>query len=315
MGVEALLLGLFVALAVDALAGEPPLRLHPVVWVGKLASRLKRALNKGSPTGRRLKGLFTALALILTFTLPAALFTLTIGERLNPVLFALVLGLALKPTFALKSMQLHVEPVALALENGDLEEARRRVSLTVRRDASRLGEGHVASAAVETIAEGLVDGFASTLFFYALFGLPGAVFHRVVNTLDSMLGYKDPEHLDIGWFSAKLDTLVNYIPARLTALLIVAAAMLLRRDWKGAIKVLIVDRRKTESLNAGWPISAVAGALGVRLEKINHYLINEERSLPVAAHIREALRITRATAVLFLLFVVLPLLLTAGLLG
>jgi len=310
-GVEVFMLGLLLSLLIDTLLGEPPLKLHPVVWVGRLTSRLKNVLNRGSR--RRLKGVLLALTVIAVFMLPAVFFSVTLQSSLNPMLQALLLGLALKPTFALKSMKLHVKPVAIALENGDLEEAKRRVSLTVRRNTSRLSEGYVASAAVETVAEGLVDGFTSTLFLYTLLGLPGAVFHRLVSTLDSMVGYKDPEHIDIGWFSARLDTLINYVPARLTSLLMVVAAWLLRLNWRGAMEAVAVNRRKTTSLNAGWPISAMAGALNVKLEKVGYYTVNERRDLPKAAHIYEALRMMYVTATLFTLLIVLPLLLTVEL--
>jgi len=311
---ETAVLGLLVALAVDALVGEPSLKLHPVVWVGALTSRLKLVLNRGSRRSRRLKGVVLALTVTTAFTLPAFILAGLQG-LLNPLLYALLLGLALKPTFALKSMELHVKPIALALESGNLEEARRRVSLIVRRNTLKLGEGHVASAAVETVAEGLVDGFTSTLFLYALLGLSGAVFQRVVNTLDSMVGYKDLEHADIGWFSAKLDTALNYVPARLTALLMVAVAMLMRRGWREAMRALMANRGKTESLNSGWPISAAAGVLNVKLEKVGYYAINEGLKLPEAVHVHEALRLMYVTAALFLLLVVLPLLLAVQPLG
>jgi adenosylcobinamide-phosphate synthase len=138
-------------------------------------------------------------------------------------------------------------------------------------------------------------------------GVPGAFAYRVINTLDSMIGYKNEENKNIGWFSAKLDTLTNYIPARLTAYLMVAASFLLRENWRESRRILQRDNRKTVSINAGWTISAMAGALDTQLEKQGCYTLGDDHGIS-PDHINRALRMMWLTAVLFGAVVVLPVL-------
>ena len=140
-----------------------------------------------------------------------------------------------------------------------------------------------------------------------MFNVPGAVAFRSVNTLDSMVGYKDLDHINIGWFSAKMDTIANYLPARLTAILMMMAALLLRENWRESWRILQRDRKNTASVNAGWTISAMAGALNIQLEKPSFYKIGDNTDLsPI--HITKALRIMMLTAILFGVSIILPLL-------
>jgi adenosylcobinamide-phosphate synthase len=198
-------------------------------------------------------------------------------------------------------------PIVHAIEKGDLNEAKRWLPYIVRRNPSTLGERHVISAAVESIAESTTDGVTSPFFYFALFGVPGAFAYRVVNTLDSMVGYKDEAHANLGWFSANLDTIANYIPTRLTALLMVVSAMLLRENWKGSWRIIQRDRRNMLSVNAGWTIAAMAGALSTQLEKPGFYKIGDSDGI-APIHIRRALRTMDLTVVLFVVMVVLPIL-------
>jgi adenosylcobinamide-phosphate synthase len=177
----------------------------------------------------------------------------------------------------------------------------------VRRSPDELTERHIISAAVETIAEGTTDGITSPFFYYALFGVPGAVAFRVVNTLDSMVGYKDKENINIGWFSAKTDTILNYVPARLTGVLMILAALLLGEDWREAWRILQRDKNNMTSINAGWTIAVMAGALNIQLEKRGYYTIGDNNNLS-PAHITRALRIMMLTAILFGATVVVPIL-------
>ena len=145
------------------------------------------------------------------------------------IAYIIVGAVLFKATFAVKGMGKYTKPIAAALKKKDLAEARKWLPYIVRRDPNTLNEKQITSAAVESIAESTTDGITAPFFFFALFGVPGAFAYRVVNTLDSMVGYKDIENKNIGWFSANLDTVTNYIPARLTAYLMVAAAFLLER--------------------------------------------------------------------------------------
>ena len=306
------LLVLSLALLVDQVFGEPPDPVHPTVWMGKIIAFLKARLRSKNSKLEKVNGIFLCVISITVFTVPAYLALSLIKEFLGFLAYAVAAAIILKLTFALKGMAYYTLPIARAMEKGDLKEVRRWLRFVVRRNPEELDERHMISAAVESIAESTVDGVTSSLFYFALFGVPGAVAFRVISTLDSMVGYKDPEHINLGWFSAKLDTIANYIPARLTALIMVLAAWLLRKDWRRAFRIMRRDRFKTESLNAGWPMATMAGALNVQLEKPGHYVLGDMRVKLAPNHIRVALKIMKVTSILFCLLVVVPLLVVSA---
>jgi adenosylcobinamide-phosphate synthase len=165
----------------------------------------------------------------------------------------------------------------------------------------------VLSATVETIAEGTVDGVTGPLFLYSLLGVPGALAYRVINTLDSTVGYKDRTYLYVGWFSATLDTIANYFPSRITGLLTVVSSAILRLDQPNCMRILARDHAKTASANAGWPMSAVAGALGVMLEKPGFYAVGEPTRMLEPSDISKALKIMKLNVFLFSILVAVPL--------
>jgi len=230
-----------------------------------------------------------------------------IRQSFGPIPYIIVGAVLFKATFAVKGMGQYTKPIAAALKKKDLAEARKWLPFIVRRDPNTLNERQITSAAVESIAESTTDGITAPFFFFALFGVPGAFAYRVVNTLDSMVGYKNPENKNIGWFSANLDTIANYIPARLTAYLMVAASFFLRENWRESWRILQRDKGKTASINAGWTISAMAGALGTQLEKQGNYALGDDHGIS-PEHIPRALRVMALTAVLFGIVVVVPVL-------
>jgi adenosylcobinamide-phosphate synthase len=246
----------------------------------------------------------------MLFTLPAYFILSFIQRNFDLIIYVVIAAVLLKPTFAIKCMEQYTLPIMRAIEQGNIDEARRLLPFIVRRNPKSLNEQQIISAAVESIAEGTVDGITSPFFYFALFGVPGAISFRVINTLDSMVGYKDPEHVNIGWFSARLDDLANYIPARLTALLMIVAAWLLGEDWRGAWRILRRDSGKTESPNAGWSMSAMAGALNVRLEKPGYYTLGDNIVALSPKHILQALRVMKLTAYLFGALITVPLLIS-----
>ena len=193
------------------------------------------------------------------------------------------------------------------LKAKDREGAKKWLRFIVRRDPDKLDERHMISAAVESIAESTTDGVTSPFFFFALFGIPGAFAFRVINTLDSMVGYKDPVNVNIGWFSARVDTITNYIPARMTAVFMVAASGLLGKDWRNSWRILMRDKSKTASPNAGWTISAMAGALETQLEKEGYYVLGDGQKIS-PEDITRAWKIMGLTVMLFAVIVVVPVL-------
>jgi len=302
-GLTSKLAVLIVALVFDMLIGEPPERIHPTVIVGKAIERLRRANSKSNA---RLYGFVLASALVLS----AAALTYVLLEltrtQLGHVAYLVLGGLILKTSFAIRSMSLHIRPVREALEKGDIHSARATLSKIVRARYRRAYSGLCASAAIESIAEGTVDGIVSPLFYFFLLGVPGAVAFRAVNTLDSMVGYKYEPYTKIGWFSAKLDTVANYIPARLTGTIMIAAGAIMGRDWRSSISILRRDHSLTESVNAGWPMSAMAGAIGVQLQKKGSYQLGGQRRLPNYTDISPALQIMVLTTIIFLIAAAVP---------
>ena len=298
------------AFLIDLVLGEYPDRIHPTIGIGKMISYLKRKAKNANSKVEKINGVLMALSIMLTFAVPV--FVLLFWLRTLPfpygeILYIIVGAILFKATFAISGMGQYTKPIATALKKNDLTAARKWLPYIVRRDPNTLNERQIISAAVESIAESTTDGITAPFFFFALFGVPGAFAYRVVNTLDSMVGYKNEENRNIGWFSAKLDTIANYIPARLTAYLMVAASFILREDWRESYRILQRDKHKTASPNAGYTISAMAGALNIQLEKQGYYTLGDDHGIS-AEHIPKALRVMTLTAALFGLVVVVPVL-------
>jgi adenosylcobinamide-phosphate synthase len=297
----------FLAFLIDAVFGEYPDRIHPTIGIGKVIAYLKPKLKNANAKIEKANGVLLALGVMLLVSVPVFLLLFWLRQSFGSIPYIIVGAVLFKATFAVKGMDQYTKPIASALKKNDLAEARKWLHFIVRRDPNTLNERQIISAAVESIAESTTDGITGPFFFFALLGVPGAFAYRVVNTLDSMVGYKNVENKNIGWFSAKLDTIANYVPARLTAYLMVAASFLLGENWRESWRILQRDKGKTASINAGWTISAMAGALGTQLEKQGYYVLGDDHGIS-PEHITKALRVMALTAVLFGLVVVLPVL-------
>jgi adenosylcobinamide-phosphate synthase len=256
------------ALVLERLFGYPrPLLAaigHPVIWMGRLIDWLDRRLNRPelSAAERRRRGV-AALALLLVATLvPTAL----VSVLLRPLPYGWVIeGLLATSLLAQKELGRAVRAVADALGRS-LAAGRQAVSGIVGRDPEALDEAGVARAAVETLAENASDGVVAPLFWLLVLGLPGAALYKAINTADSMIGHKNERYLDFGRAAARLDDLVNWIPARLTGLGFCAACLLVAgADIRAAWNTMLADAKKHDSPNAGWPEAALAGALGFAL--------------------------------------------------
>jgi adenosylcobinamide-phosphate synthase len=296
------------AFLIDLILGEYPDRIHPTIAIGYMITFLKRKSKSPNPKVEKANGVLMALTIILVVSLPV--FVLLYWLRLLPygeILYIIVGAILFKASFAITGMGQYTKPIAKALKQNNLAEARKWLPYIVRRDPNSLNERQIISAAVESIAESTTDGITAPFFFYAFFGVPGAFAYRVINTLDSRVGYKNVEFKNIGWFSAKMDTITNYIPARVTAYLMVVAAFILREDWRESYRILQRDKHKTASPNAGYTISAMAGALNIQLEKQGYYTLGDDHGI-ATEHIPKALRVMTVTSILFGLIVVVPVL-------
>jgi adenosylcobinamide-phosphate synthase len=212
-------------------------------------------------------------------------------------------------------MEKHAKAVLESLDQDNLDMARTNLSMIVKRNTKNLDKNHVISGVLESISENTVDGITGPMFYFALFGLPGAFAYRVINTADSMIGYKTEIFKNVGWFAATCDTILNYIPSRLTGLVMIISAVILQNNWKESYKIMIRDGKKTESPNAGYPMAALAGALETKFEKINHYKLGNGEIILTKEHVNSALTMMKLTSILFFGLVIIPIITILSLVG
>jgi len=288
---------ILLAMLLDLLLGDPRWLPHPVQGIGWLAQRAEAPLRR-LILNPKLAGIAAVVWVVGSTTLIG--FGLLKGAALlHPLAGDLASILLLYTCFATRSLHDHALAVYRPLKANNLPEARQRVSWLVGRDTEQLDEGEVTRAAVESVAENTVDGRTAPLLFACLAGPLGALAYKAISTLDSTFGYKNERYLQFGWASARLDDLANLIPSRMTALLTVAAAFLLRLRAGNAWRIFRRDRHNHPSPNGGQIESAVAGALGVRLGGVNSYFGKSSTRpfmgdplLPLATgHILQAVRL------------------------
>lgn len=269
MSLATTLIILVAALGVEALFGYPQ-RLykligHPVTWIGALISKLDRDLNRDdeSRAARKASGV---LALIILVAIPAGLAWIIQMALASTWLGNIALVLIASTMLASRSLYDHVRDVALALRNEGLDAGRTMVGRIVGRNPETLDEHGVARAAIESLAENASDGITAPVVWFALLGLPGLAAYKAINTADSMIGHRTPRHEAFGWAAARLDDLVNLPASRLTGFLFALAARFIPNgSMDNAFRAMRRDAHRHRSPNAGWPESAMAGALGLKL--------------------------------------------------
>lgn len=295
---------IILAYSLDLLFGDPPWLPHPVKGIGYLVRKLDMPLRKAIRNKRVAGSIFAIIIIGLVYLASfAAIRTATYFNRyLGFVLSALFIYTAL----AIKDLKVEGMRVYGALEKDRIDLARRNLSLIVGRDTERLDDKGIIRATVETVAENIVDGIISPLFFALLGGAPLALAYKAVSTLDSMVGYKNDRYKDFGWFSARIDDWANFIPARIAYLILPLASCLAGYAAKDSFKVALRDGRKNPSPNSGIPEAAMAGALGVRLGGLNYYnstavmkpLIGDGKNNLSLVQIKESIRVAYASALL-----------------
>ncbi len=274
---------LILAVLFDIVFGEPPASIHPVVWMGKLVNLLVR---RAPVHHRRLYGLFMVIFCIGVAALAGLVMT-SAGTGLMDLIAA---AFFLKSSFSIRMLLASALVIKRDLDEGRIEKVRGDLKTFVGRDTSDLNEHQSASAVIESTAESFVDGILSPLFYYLLFGLPGALACRMINTLDSMVGYKKEPFIELGYASARLDDLANWLPSRLSLVFIFIASVFFGKPID-AVRTCIRDHNKTASPNSGWPMSAVSGALGIRLEKMGYHVLGDGYSNPEPFQIKRAVNI------------------------
>lgn len=290
----------------DLLVGDPQRLPHPVVWFGKLIAFGEYRLNRGSH--RRLKGALMAIILIaLVFALTFALrhYISHLSSYILLILDALIVFYCLAGTTLIRE----VRAVFLALDRS-LEEGRAQVARIVGRDTSELSAQEVRTAALETLAENLSDGVIAPLFWFALLGTPGMLAYKMVNTLDSMIGYRTERYRHFGCWAAHIDDVANYIPARLTAFLMILPSVFIKGRWS-LVKFVCRYGRCHASPNSGYPEAALAGILDCRFGGPHYYFgqlfpkpyIGSNDRLLTTDDMRIAIRINRVAEILMVIII------------
>jgi adenosylcobinamide-phosphate synthase len=266
------MLQVLAAYLLDLIIGDPRKIPHPVVIIGKGIDLLEKYLRRWAAPLIGLKAAGVVLTCVIVGSTCAIMWAITAGAaRINGWLGLAVSVWFISTTLAVKGLGDAAMEIYTLLCNGDIVEARRKVGWIVGRDTGNLDEGEITRATVETVAENLSDGIIAPLFFAFIGGAPLAMAYKAVNTLDSMVGYKNDKYREFGWASARFDDFCNYIPARLTGFMLLITFVLLGKPVRQALQVVMRDAPRHPSPNSGIPEAAVAGALGIRLGGINYY--------------------------------------------
>lgn len=292
---------LTVAVALDRFLPELPNSIHPVVWTGRIITALE-GMAPRRPVPVFLFGGFIVLVVvggcgIATWWVMAGL------QTMGDLIYVAGGALVLRTTFAVRGLCEAAEQTQSTLTQGRWDEARVSLRSLVSRDPAPLTPPLVAAAAIESVAENTTDSFVGPWLAFAVLGVPGAVAYRALNTLDSMLGYRGAYEY-LGKISARLDDVVNLIPARLSAVLILAGGLLSRLPAGRGWRIMVRDHGLTASPNAGWTMGAMAGLLGIRLEKPGHYCLGADLHPPDAGDIGRAVGVAEETAALALLLAI-----------
>jgi len=319
-------LAVLFALSIDFAFGDPKNKFHPTVWIGTLIEKLVLIFKNDNPTIEKIGGLIltvsiTSLVATILYFLNVSLhylnqFDFNFEAKIVVLIFsAVVTGYLLKTTIAIKGMEKHATQIMRALSHDDIDDARTKLSMIVKRDTKNLDRQHIISGTLESISENTVDGIIGPLFYFAIFGLSGAFIYRTVNTIDSMIGYKTTLFRNLGWFGANSDKILNFLPSRITSLVMILAVMILRKNWKHSLEIMRRDGKKTESPNAGYPMATLAGALSVKFEKIDHYVLGDGNLEFTENHFKSAISIMKLTTILFCIIFTIPMIVVLSYLG
>ena len=292
----------------DLIFGDPRWFPHPVKGIGHLIKKLEPFFRKKIKNERNAGIFFTITIILIVFLI--TLLIIFVSITVNVWLFLLISAFIIYSSISLKDLKLHVLKVYDDLKNNDIILARKDLSMIVGRDTENLNKDEIIRATIETIAENLVDGVLSVLFWAFIMGAPGAMLFKTTSTLDSMVGYKDEKYKYFGMASAKIDDYMNFIPARISMIIIPLAAFIYRKDVRNCIKIIKRDRKKNPSPNSGIPESAFAGTLKIQLGGLNFYnkipVYKEKIGEPLKKleidDIKISINLTYISSFLFLIF-------------
>ena len=303
---------LIFSLIVDTIIGELPSKIHPVVIMGSIITFFKKYLIK-------IKSKISGLLLILTTTciICFILYLFNLLYYFNDIIYYIIFILLLSSTYSIKMLLETATNVEDDLNDG-IDKARKSVSYLVSRNTDELTESFIVSATIESLTENITDSFVAPVFYYFIVCLITLSFntnfiylllipmlYRLYNTLDAMVGYQTDELKDIGYFPAKLDDLLNYIPSRIAGIYVVLSAYLLKLDGKNAFKIMMRDARNCPSPNSGFTMASTAGALNIQLNKKDTYILGDSNKDIVSSDISKAVKLSKLSIILFTLTVIL----------
>ena len=301
------------AILLDLTIGDPKNRYHPTAWIGNLIGIITTRMKNENYILEKFGGILIVLipVCISVIVLSSLNFSIDlISVESLSILISIISGIVLfKMTIAIKGMEKHALAVLDSIQKNNLDQARTNLSMIVKRNTKNLDKNHILSGTLESLSENIVDGITGPMFYFAIFGLPGAFVYRIINTVDSMVGYKTQMFKNLGWFGANCDNILNYIPSRLTGLTIVLGSMLLGHDWKNCYEIFKRDGKKTDSPNAGYPMAAFAGALGTKFEKLEHYSLGTGENEITSKKVKDAITLMKVTSLLFFGIVSVPIIL------
>lgn len=308
-----ILITLILSLLVDLIYGELPTKIHPVVIIGKFISFFKNIFIKYK---NRLSGFFTTLFTVICCC--ALLVMIMLICSINDNLFFVIFSIFLSSTFSINMLISTAKNIENDLKY-DINKARQSVSYLVSRDTDELTESFIVSATIESMTENITDSYIAPIFYFALGSIIFIIFnindfiilllipfiYRISNTLDAMLGYTTDELIDIGFFPAKLDDFLNYIPSRISGVLVIISAYLLGYNGKNAYIIMKRDARKCPSPNSGYTMAPTAGALDIQLVKKDTYILGDDTYEINVLDISKAIKLTSLTIALFTVIVLL----------
>jgi len=309
-----IILGLLFSLAIDVIFGELPTKIHPVVIIGSVISFFKKIFIK---IKNRLSGLLLIICTILVVSI--VLYIIYLICKVNVLLLFIVFFILLSSTYSINMLLKTASDVKADLDVS-LDKARKSVSYLVSRSTDELTESFIVSAVIESLTENITDSYVAPIFYYAIFAvfimikpvnnqlfylLLIPMLYRMFNTMDAMLGYKTDELINIGFFPAKIDDVLNYIPSRIAGIYVVISAYLLKLDSKNSYKIMRRDARNCPSPNSGYTMATTAGALNIQLIKKDTYILGDANKNIEKEDISKAVSLSKLTIILFTLTVLI----------
>jgi adenosylcobinamide-phosphate synthase len=297
------------ALLIDRFIGDVPNAIHPLRWMGNILDAIDRRIKHRSSAWTSVLGFLSYLLVFVIFGGIAILIIAAVHHYVSDIdplwgeiAWIVVTAFIFKVQFAIFSFRHHCDPICKDLDEGRVEDAAAKVQMIVSRNTKGMDPEHIASSCCETVSENLVDSVLSPTFYFGLLGILGSIMFRCSNLMDAMWGYLNDKYGRLGFFPAKFDDVLGWFTSRISPYFVALAALFLRMDWKAAVPAAKREHTKTPSPNSGWPMTAVAAALGISMEKKGVYVMGVG-PLPTTKDVQRCMRLVELTSILFIMTV------------